>query len=161
MLNRKVKYMCESLHEVIFRLYRLHYILRLHFAAPKSWAILHYHLGFPKKRTSCQSTIRKLNSGRFKWVLKRNVPTTGWVSVTFLTAECGLFASNDIFEKIFWHTEKYSIQIKCTLTSATVDLLFKKCRCGLGTFELARKRPLPQKATDFQENRQLAYHVQP
>ena len=69
MLNRKVKYRCDSLHESICRLYCLHYILGLHFAAPKSWAIVNYHLGFLKKgelEKACKNTISKLNIGRFK-----------------------------------------------------------------------------------------------
>ena len=68
-LNRKVRYRSESLHEALCRLYCLHYILRLHFAAPKSWAIVNCYLGFLKKgelEKACKNTISKLNTGRFK-----------------------------------------------------------------------------------------------
>ena len=81
------------------------------------------------------------------------MPTTGWVNVTFLTAECGLFASNDIFEKILRHPEKYSIQVKCTLISATVDLLFKNAGAALAHLNwhengLFSKKPQISRETD-------------
>ena len=69
MLNRKVKYRCESLHKAICRLYCLHYIFELHFAAPKSLAIVKYFLGFPKNcelEKVCRNTINKLNIRQFK-----------------------------------------------------------------------------------------------
>ena len=70
LLNRKVKTATDNLIEAMCRVYCLHYILGLDFAAPKSWSLVNFYMGFIKKLTlknAVRTMINKMNIEKFKW----------------------------------------------------------------------------------------------